>query len=150
MDLSNLSHSKGQERVWESYFNFEVLELSGKCEVLFNYVQISKHKCSKRTIFGCLSHAQNSEKKLHKRQTIKMGTGALLPGVKIPEHEAGHSIPSSKVMNAWSCTSVLSCTFMTYCSTKRMDNFIAVISGFCHAVNEILILLGCYAAYTGG
>jgi len=49
--------------------------------------------------------------KIQKNQNTKMGTVALLPGVKRPGHEADHSSSSAKVMNAWSYTSILSCAF---------------------------------------
>jgi hypothetical protein len=57
--------------------------------------------------------------KIQKTQNTKMGTMALLRGVKRPGHEADHSPSSAKVMNAWSYTSVLFCAFKAKCSLKQ-------------------------------
>jgi hypothetical protein len=64
-------------------------------------------------------YVQNSDKKLHKNTknpNTKMGTAALLPGVNRPGHEADHSPPRAKVMNACSCTSIFSDAFRAQCS----------------------------------
>jgi hypothetical protein len=55
---------------------------------------------------------------------IQWVSGALSLGVKRPEREADHSLPSSaKVKNAWSYTSIPRYVFMVWCLVKHRDNF---------------------------
>jgi len=35
--------------------------------------------------------------------SVQLLTEALSPGVKRPQHEADHSLPSAEVKNEWSC-----------------------------------------------
>ena len=71
--------------------------------------------CSKLRQEITHTHTHTQEEK----QNTKIGTGALLPGVKRPEHEADHSPSSAKVMNAWSYTSILLCAFKAECSLMQ-------------------------------
>jgi hypothetical protein len=53
-----------------------------------------------------------------------MGTGALSPVVKWPDHEAEHSPPpSAKVNNAWSYASIPPYIFMAWYLVKHRDKF---------------------------
>jgi hypothetical protein len=56
-------------------------------------------------------------------QPIIWVPGALFLGVKRPEREADHSLPSSpEVKNAWSYTSTPQYVFIVWCSTEAQGS----------------------------
>jgi hypothetical protein len=95
-----------------------------------------------------LKYVQNSDKKLHKNtknQNSKMGTVALLPGVKRPGHEADHSPSSAKIMNAWSYTPILSYAFKAKCSLMQATTllFFTKLKQKITSINEAFYLSSC-------